>query len=144
MRQVFIVLIGLLLALYWSFVSVWLLQSLGPPQEVLGIEMVPAKDAYLVLMSCIWPAIWEELLYRYGPIKIAKSFNKPEIIWPVILMSSAMFGWGHLDGHQGVFIQGIIGILLSFIYLKTNQIWLCMLIHAIYNTLITFGPIWLQ
>lgn len=136
MKSLKFIALGLILTVLWSVISGYTLDYLGPARSIFEENSIQ-YDAFI---ACIWAPIWEEMMYRWAPIQIVKRLKKEEIMWPVIIISSATFGWGHEECQEGVFIQGIFGIISSYIYLKTNRIWNCIVIHSLYNGIILFFP----
>lgn len=96
---------------------------------------------YSTFFSCIFAPIWEEAAFRYAPIKIAQNAGN-QYVMPVIVLSSCTFGWGHGDCIEGVFLQGGLGFIFSFVYLQGGYK-ASLIVHILYNTLLTFGPQWL-
>lgn len=90
--------------------------------------------------ACIMAPLWEELAFRVIPISIARKFGEQFII-PVVLLSSLIFGWGHGGGTNSLLIQGVGGLLLSAVYIKTNyNYWCVVAMHAAWNTWVIFLP----
>lgn len=76
----------------------------------------------------ILPAIFEELLFRGAMLKILKKYGNVV----AIIITSFCFGLMHQNITQGVFAF-FMGIILSFITLKTGSIVPAMIIHFINN-----------
>lgn len=93
--------------------------------------------AYEWFFLLIVAPVWEELLYRYFPLHIAKKLGN-EYIVPTIIASSILFGWGHEGGtHEGVLLQGVLGVIFSIAYIKSGyKIYVPILIHFLYNLLV--------
>lgn len=80
--------------------------------------------------------LWEELAFRYVPVTVAQKINK-ELVLPVIVLSSILFGWGHGMGPISLLIQGVGGFILSCLYIKNNNsYWSCVLVHALWNVIV--------
>lgn len=110
-----------------SFLSFLVEGQFGPP---------PMK--YQFFFSAIWAAVWEEAVFRVAPITIAKRVN-PELILPVVIISSALFGWGHGSGPVSLLIQGVMGFVLSCLYIKNNySYWSVVLLHSSWNSFYLF------
>ena len=140
MNKLKYVTIGFILAVCWASISSIVLVHFGYndiPREV-PEETIPFF--FFFFIACIWAPIWEEMTYRWAPIEIAKR-QAPNILYPVIILSSAYFGWGHGECQEGVFIQGVLGLIFSWVYLKTNNILYNMLLHMAYNSFILFAPV---
>lgn len=69
--------------------------------------------------GCILAPLWEEAAFRFAPITLAKHFGK-DVMVPVIVISSVLFGWGHGSGPTSILIQGVGGVILSWLYIKNN------------------------
>jgi len=92
---------------------------------------------YEVFFTWLFAPIWEEVLYRYFPLFIARKLGK-EYIFPAVVVSAILFGWGHEGGsHEGVLLQGMLGLVFSWAYIKTGyKLYVPILIHILYNVLI--------
>lgn len=98
----------------------------------------PPPMKYQFFFSVIWAAVWEEAVFRVAPITIAKKIN-PELIFPVVIISSAIFGWNHGAGPISLLIQGIMGFVLSCLYVKNNfSYWSVVLLHSSWNAACLF------
>jgi membrane protease YdiL (CAAX protease family) len=96
---------------------------------------LPTPAALNVFMACIVAPLWEELVFRVAPLQIAKGFGEKYLI-PVIIISSAIFGWGHGEGTYSILIQGVLGAVLSWVYIKNNySYWSVVAVHAMWNAL---------
>lgn len=138
MRKINILILGLTLSLLWVSIASSILSFLGY-SEIEVSEYTEEPFWYSAFFSCIWAPIWEELTYRWVPVQIAKR-EFPKLLLPLIVLSSALFGWGHGECQEGVFIQGVLGLIFTWVYLKTDNILYCILLHCIYNSFITFSP----
>ena len=119
-------------------------------------------DAYIVhsaptywvwfALECLAIGLFEELAFR-GVIFLMfaerRHANRKGLFWSLIL-TSAVFGAVHLvnvlmgGGIGGVILQigysFLIGAMCSVVLLKTLNIWLCVLLHAIYDFSGTLVP----
>ena len=87
-------------------------------------------------MTCIYSPLIEELIFRVAPISLVK--DKPKLILPTIILSSALFGWLHY-GAASLPIQGVFGFVLSLVYLKNNHsYWSVVALHALWNSYVLF------
>lgn len=92
-----------------------------------------------ILFGCILAPLWEELAFRVIPLKIARMFGNDFII-PMVGLSSLIFGWGHGNGTISLLIQGVGGVFLSIVYIKTNyNYWAAVALHAAWNIWALFG-----
>lgn len=87
------------------------------------------------VFACILAPLWEEAAFRYAPITIAKKFGKDYLL-PVIVISSIIFGWLHGHGVYSLIFQGVMGLVLSWVYIKNNySYWSSVALHSAWNTL---------
>ena len=128
---------GFFVCIFWIFGIQYILGTLYPWEDrpTTDIELVPGR--YLFFITCIVAPIWEELAYRYGPISIAKHFGR-DLILPVIVISSAIFGWGHGDGPESILRQGIMGFVFSWVYIKNGySLKSSIILHMAWNIFCT-------
>lgn len=86
-----------------------------------------------LFFGCFLAPLWEELAFRYVPITFAKNLGKQYIL-PAIVLSSAIFGWGHGYGTTSLLLQGTMGFLFSLLYIKNNySYWSAAILHAAWN-----------
>lgn len=138
-KNIYAIAIGLFLSLLWVTIAANILVFLGytnVSQEDIDYQ----SPLYSFFIACIWAPIWEELAFRWAPIQLALRTNDKYIV-PIIIISSAYFGWGHGDCQEGVFIQGVLGVIFSGVYLHTRKIWCNMVLHSLYNSVITLLPL---
>lgn len=55
-----------------------------------------------------------------------------------IILSALIFGFAHIDGPNALFAMGA-GLVFSFLYARTNNLWLTIWIHALNNGLSILG-----
>lgn len=111
-----------------------LFAKLGLTVSVTIPSFVSAGDYILgVLFICILPPIGEEIVFR----KILCDSLEGVDSWKIILLSGAIFSLTHLNLAQ-TFYQFFIGMVLAYLYLKTKNITLPILIHMINNSLALF------
>ena len=94
------------------------------------------KPLYIILLACIYAPITEELLFRGIFRKVFK--NK----YLFIILCGVIFGALHvIDDFQStkellyILVYSSLGIFLSSVYYKTNNIFTNMYFHFIQNTL---------
>jgi len=98
------------------------------------------------LEALIITPIWEEAVYRYGPIEIigrmekSLKIDKFYILTPAIIVVSLMFGFNHDGTAYNVLIQGVLGIILSivYLYLTKYKFLTIVILHGIWNTLVLY------
>lgn len=122
----------------WCFLVSKFLIYLNPPNPFEapipeGLYFGPPLK-YIFFMSCIFAPLWEELVFRYAPAMIAKN-SQPSFLIPIMIISSAWFGWLHGNGAESIMIQGIIGFIFFWLFLKNGySYWSSVLLHAMWNT----------
>ncbi|MBR1748039.1 MAG: CPBP family intramembrane metalloprotease [Clostridia bacterium] len=93
----------------------------------------PGNIVLGVLILCVLPAIGEELVFRKVFCDGFSAYGKI----PAILLSGVLFGLGHFNLAQTVH-QIALGIVLSYLYVKTKNVTLTSLIHFGNNFLALF------
>lgn len=88
----------------------------------------------LLLGTGILVPIMEEITFRYG---IHRNIAKHSVVWAYII-SALIFGLVHGNPIQMMY-AAVIGILLSFVYQKTNNLWYPIIIHIAINSSSLFG-----
>lgn len=97
--------------------------------ELLGVNFNSRIQILLFTLNvAILPAIFEELLFRKAILTMLSKYGNVA----AILISSVCFGLIHQNLTQGVFAF-FMGIVLSFITLKTKSIIPAMIIHFLNN-----------
>ncbi|MDD4315867.1 MAG: type II CAAX endopeptidase family protein [Clostridia bacterium] len=101
---------------------------------------VPALgNAASVLLSlaiiCILPAIGEELVFRGVLASSFKNYGGAAIVF----ISGLLFSLSHFNTAQTVY-QFFIGILLAYLFLKTDNLLIAVLIHFFNNAIAVFLP----
>lgn len=130
-EKLFVILVGFLLILIWNYSALSFIGWLNTYQ--ISIPFLPPPPKYELFFACILAPIWEELAYRYAPIQISKKFNH-ELLIPILIISSAMFGWGHGRAGESILIQGVTGLIFAFVYIKNNYSLLSsMFLHGFWN-----------
>ena len=117
----------------WVFFISLLLNFLWTP---LQFFYIPEPIQYTIFFTCIFAPLWEELAFRVIPIKLALNLN-PESLPAVVALSSIIFGFGH-GGVENILIQGVMGVILSWVYIKNNySYWSSVSLHALWNITVT-------
>lgn len=85
----------------------------------------------MVFIVCLLGPLAEEMLFR-GMIyaKLRRAFS----VWPAAIISGVLFGLFHANWVQGVY-AAVFGVVLAYIYEKTQTIWGSCLLHVIFNSL---------
>lgn len=144
MKLLKIISLGIIASISWMLVASIIESLLGSGNITVENDNLPIvyePFIYSTFFSCIFAPIWEEAAFRYAPIKIAQNAGN-QYVMPVIVISSCTFGWGHGDCIEGVFLQGGLGFIFSFVYLQGGYK-ASLIVHILYNTILTFGPEWL-
>lgn len=97
---------------------------------------------YAVFIHALIPAILEELLFRFVPIKILKGEEKTAVI-----LSSVMFAFAHANLFQ-IPYAFIAGLIFAFVYVATGSIFPSVIMHFMNNlvsltSIYGFGGRWL-
>jgi membrane protease YdiL (CAAX protease family) len=88
-----------------------------------------------LIMSAIFPAISEEMLFRGILFRWIEAFGGS---WAALLLTSAFFGAAHLANPHASAIAALgiafeAGVMLGAAYMLTRSLWLPMGIHAAWN-----------
>jgi membrane protease YdiL (CAAX protease family) len=120
-----------LISIIWIAIASVVMAHFQIPEDHYGFSTYPGPATFFWV--CIFAPLWEELAFRYAPITIAKGFGT-QYIPPVVVISSVLFGWGHGHGPYSLFIQGIGGLILSYLYIKNNySYWSSVTLHFLIN-----------
>jgi uncharacterized protein len=83
---------------------------------------------------CVLGPVIEEMLFRGV---ILRSFLRQYPRWGAIWGSAVLFGLFHLNIYQ--FATGLVlGVVLGWLYERSRSLWPCIILHAAYNTAITW------
>lgn len=128
--------------LFFLILFVWILGV----NFLLGLLLGPPSSSYTLnlptfIFTCICAPLFEEIVYRAAPLKIAKVIGDKlnitkKLILPVMLASAVIFGWDHNGGAITVLKQGMMGFVFSVVYIKNNYCyWSAVTIHFMWNLL---------
>ncbi len=115
------------------------LQSSPPLQEAIA-----ASTGLSLFMALIFAPFIEEALFRMLPLTLVGGLKRDQIRAVLIAVCGIIFGWAH-GSPLNVFIQGFVGLMLGWLYLKNNSSqWAsyisCVIVHSAYNfTVIMMG-----
>lgn len=128
-----------LLMLIWMIGIHYFINWMNPPtlssDESLSDSFTPIPILYQIFFGCIFAPLWEELIYRHSAALVVKALKNDDLMLPVILISSAIFGWGHGFGPESLLRQGVGGLIFFYVYLKNGRsYWSSVLLHAMWNT----------
>ena len=98
----------------------------------------PLTTTEMFLRACILAPLWEEMAFRYAPFQITRGFSEKKFTIPMIVLSSCVFGVIH-GGVANIFVQGVMGVFCSVIYVKSNyKILVPMTLHMLWNSFCLF------
>ena len=110
-----------------AYLNSWLLPSGSFVGN--GMDMSkPYKVILLVFSSAIIPAFSEELLFRGVILSNLRPYGKGM----AVIVSALLFGLMHMNAAQLLYATAA-GVVLGLVYIKTNSLWLCVLIHFCNN-----------
>lgn len=117
--------IGTIIAI--SYLNAWLI-----PTSSSGVSLVQTREPYelvlLMFSSAVIPAFSEELLFRGVIVTHLKPYGKGF----AVLASALLFGAMHMNLSQLLYATAA-GVILGIVYVTTNSLWLCILIHFANN-----------
>lgn len=105
----------------------------------------PMEIILLFAVVCFSVGLFEEMLFRglLLPYFINRAESSKKGLFKAVVLSSALFGLIHIlnifygMGAGAAVLQTgysfLIGAMLAVLLLKTKNIWLCVIIHAVYN-----------
>jgi CAAX protease family protein len=128
---IFMGVLGLYFVLEWQFkisISVLLKRDY--------VDVMTYKiSLYNVLKYIIIFPIIEELFFRRI---ISQKIYSAKGFYPALWISSILFSVAHVFSSTNLFGAFVAGIFLGYIYLKTQNIWLSIFAHSLFNTLLLF------
>lgn len=89
-----------------------------------------------IISICVMAPLLEEGIFR-GTIE-RKLLEKNRNPWCAIVISALAFAIVHGNLTQGI-IALILGLFMGWIYYRTRNIWLCIFVHALNNTVSVVG-----
>ena len=107
--------------------------------DVTKFQMIQTFGTSTPVYECIFAPIVEEFLFRWIWIAAAiyflgKRFKK--IMWPFAAFLSIVFGVAHF-GYFSIFIQGVLGMGLCYLYYKNRYGYLSAVIcHSLWNLML--------
>ena len=106
---------------------------------VLWVALVTHIPKTSFLYILVFAPVIEELVFRYAILKMTLDhLHLRKNVYLVAIVVSFIFGAIHW--HQNMFlVQGVLGFLVSFLYIKTRSYWLIVVFHAGWNAFIYFG-----
>lgn len=103
-----------------------------------------ALDIILFALECLFVSLFEELAFRgVAFLSILKMRQGKKWLFASIIISSVVFGLFHMvnliygAGFGETALQmgysALVGAMCAFALYKTGSIWICVLIHSVYN-----------
>ncbi len=95
----------------------------------------------LLVLSWLVGAVVEETVFRGFLIGYGARLFGERFMWPLVVLSSAIFGFSHLyQGVAGVLLTAVVGLILSGAYvLSRRNLVLTMLAHGLIDTIGVVG-----
>jgi membrane protease YdiL (CAAX protease family) len=110
-----------------------------------GVKALDLGTIALLLVAYLLTAVFEESLWRGVTVGLLRSLG----VWPAVLVSSVLFGMGHLGnsllrGFSAIILlqafgAAVQGIGLAALRLRTNSIWPLVGIHALHDLVLQLG-----
>lgn len=95
--------------------------------EGVDINVLPAWATLFIV--AVWAPMAEEIVFR---AMIFRTLRKGFAFWPAAILSGVAFGVYHMNLVQGVYAS-LLGVLLAYIYEKTNSLLGAYLFHLSFN-----------
>ncbi|MBE6544403.1 MAG: CPBP family intramembrane metalloprotease [Ruminococcaceae bacterium] len=117
---------GAIIGTIFSSILSEVLQSPGENIVSSGLEGVPIW--LIIIFTCIFPGIFEELIFRKLIIDKTKDFG----LFTSVIFSGFTFAIFHGNFEQ-FFYALLVGTLFAYIYAKTGRIIYTIILHAVMN-----------
>lgn len=98
-------------------------------ESVKGIDSMPL--AAMLLFGCVFPGLFEELLFRGV---MGRGMTERNGVWIGVTFASIYFGVAHLVPAHAV-SAAIMGVFMHLAFLYSRSFWVPVLIHFINNSL---------
>ena len=99
----------------------------SPDFDVTGMPLLAGALEFVIV--CLIGPVFEEMLYRGLIYRNLSRFNQGF----AIVFSALLFGLAHGNLGQAVPTFGV-GLVLAYVYAKTNSIWVPIILHILNNT----------
>ena len=103
----------------------------GIIESLLKNSSVPSFVFNIVVMAFL-PAVGEEWFFRASLQRLLSSWFKKE--WIAIIFTGFIFSLLHFQ-FEGFLPRFILGMILGLIFSKTKNIWVCILLHFLFNAI---------
>ena len=101
-----------------------------------AIELIAELPWYVTLLYAVVLApLFEELIFRKWILDRTRAYGEKT----AILFSALLFGLFHMNPEQ-FFYAFFVGLVLSYLYVRTGSLAVCALLHGIYNFVGGFLP----
>lgn len=118
------------LNLFMVFVSIALPNVFEKYMELVELLDMDSGNALVMIFAVVlFGPLAEEVLFRgmvFGKLRRAFRF------WPSAIISGVLFGIYHMNLVQGIY-AAVFGVLLAYIFEKTETIWGPYLLHVMFN-----------
>lgn len=138
-------------AFIWTLVSFFIIDIIFTPLSELlldtNIDLASFDHLrgnltnYIIFLCLMWvvAAFGEEFVYR-GLIQnqLSKLFGGTNYApYMALIVTSVLFGLAHrYQGVSGMLTTGLMGLIIGWLFIKSpNRLWLCILVHGLYDTL---------
>lgn len=138
-NKVINIIIAYVAILIYIFLMSKFINFLDPPPampDFAGTDDTPPSTIFLlfqVFFAVIWAPLWEELAFRHAPALLAKALGE-KFLLPIIIISCGLFGWGHGNGPESLLLQGVMGFVFFYVYIKNGySYWSSVALHSLWN-----------
>lgn len=127
-----------------AFLRVVLNMTLVEIRGLMSMQIQNTGVGTAFFRAVLLAPLWEEAFYRV-PLRAAIAFEgkdsgnilETQILFPAVLFGAISFGLAH-GSVLNILIQGVSGLALSWVYLKSGYKW-AVLTHAMWNFMLMFG-----
>lgn len=109
---------------------------LSRDEEEMFAQMTDSSLAMLIA-ACVLAPLLEEMLFRGV---ILRGFLQQYSRWPAIIGSALLFGLAHMNIYQFA-VATILGLLLGWLYERTQSLLPCITLHAAYNSMVSLAQL---
>lgn len=107
-----------------------------------GSVAIPETPEVKLFITLICAPLLEEVVFRMLPLSLVLHRPAPVLRAVVLGVCCIIFGYAH-GGVINVFIQGMVGLSLGFLYVRLASSQLaayasCVAVHALYNYTVTY------
>jgi membrane protease YdiL (CAAX protease family) len=115
-------------------------QYLHVPEGLLDRDIRGVTPAVAIALTCLQPAIVEELFFRYLAIG---SLTNVTSLTGAIWISSVMFGMAHIGAPLSIPILMVVGVGLGYARCVSGSIVLPMIMHFVHNLIVMMVNGWI-